>query len=311
METEVFSYKEAFERNLGWLTDGEQEKLSQSKVAVAGLGGAGGFQIQALARLGVTYFRIADPDTFEMTNLNRQLGATTETLGQAKSEVHERMILSINPKAKVETYPAGISPENIDSFLDSMDLVIDGIDFFEQEMKLLLFRKSHEKGIPALTCCPLGFGASVIIFSPKGMRYEDYFDFRDGMTEKEKRKFSTFGLSPSPLCLKYMDASAFNLEKRRAASVSPGLMLVGAVSATEAVKVLTGKYQVRYCPYVFQIDLLTQQIKTKYFRYGMKSPWMRLKRWTLLKLMDSKWYSLLYTRRVPVGECANKYMKQP
>ena len=64
MTAKTFQYTKAFERNIGWLTSQEQEKLRTSRVGIAGLGGAGGFQAQALARLGVGKFKIADPDVF-------------------------------------------------------------------------------------------------------------------------------------------------------------------------------------------------------------------------------------------------------
>ena len=283
MKVQEFNYAEAFERNLGWLTSEEQKRLQKSWVAIAGMGGAGGAQAQALARLGVGGFKIADGDHFELSNFNRQTGATTETLGEPKVKVLRKMILCINPEAQVETFSADISKENIDSFLKSVDLVIDGIDFFEQEAKFLLFKKSYELGLPTLTSCPLGFGASLIIFSPQGMRAEDYFDLREGMSEKEQRLALAFGLSPSPLCLKYMDRKALDLEERRAASVFPGLLLVGALAAAEAVKILTGKGRVYSCPHVYQIDLLTQRAQRKYYPWGMKSPWLRFKRWLVLQ----------------------------
>jgi len=297
MKSNDFRYEQAFDRNLGWLTASEQTKLRNSYVAIAGLGGAGGFQAQVLARLGVGRFKIADLDTFELTNINRQIGASVDTLGQSKVPVIRDMILAINPEAEIETFTEGITANNIDRFLESVELVLDGIDFFAQNTKLLLFQKSRAKGISVITACPLGFGASVIIFSPSGMKYEDYFDLRSGMSEKEMRIASTFGLSPSPLCLSYMDKKALDLKGQRASSVVPGLMLVAALSGTEAVKILTGKYRTEYCPYVFQIDLLTQRVRKKYYPFGMKSPFQRFKKWLLLKLMNSQIYYLLRPRK--------------
>ena len=278
MKVQEFHYAQAFDRNLGWLTPEEQKRLQNSRVAIAGMGGAGGVEAQALARLGVGGFKIADQDTFELSNFNRQTGATTETLGESKVKVLRKMILSINPEAQVETFQARISKENIDSFLQSVDLVIDGIDFFEHEAKFLLFQKSFESGLPAITSCPLGFGASLITFSPHGMRARDYFDLREGMNEMEQRLALAFGLSPSALCLEYMNPKALNLEEGRASSVFPGLLLVGALTAAEAVKILTGKERVYPCPHIYQIDLLTQQVRRNYYSWGMGSPWLRLKR---------------------------------
>ncbi len=291
-----FNYDQAFDRNLGWLTSEEQTKLRHSCVAIAGLGGAGGYQAQALARLGVGRFKLADLDTFELSNINRQIGATVDTLGHSKVSVIRDMILAINPQAQVEVFEEGITTSSIDQFLNGAHLGLDGIDFFAQNTKLLFFRTCYRKKIPALTSCPLGFGASLIVFSPNGMKFEDYFDITENMSEKEKRITSTLGLSPIPLCFSYMDKKAIDLNGERASSVSPGLMLVASLSASEAVKILTGKRKVRYCPHVFQIDLLTQQVRKKYFPFGMKSPLQHLKRWFFLKLMN-KSDSLLMTAK--------------
>lgn len=283
MPTNSFNYDEAFDRNLGWLTQAEQDKLRRSTVAIAGLGGAGGFQAQALARLGITRFKFADPDVFELTNLNRQIGATRDSLGQSKVEVLKSMILGINPEAVIELYPEGIHEGNIDAFLKGADLVIDGIDFFALDAKLLLFRRSRAQGLVTLTSCPLGFGASLIIFSPSGMTFEDYFGFRESMSDEERNFGFAFGLSPTPLCLSYMNERASELGSRRASSVSPGLMLVGAITGTEAVKHLTGKKPVAFAPAVYQIDLMTQRAVKKIYPGGMGNPWMRFKKWLILK----------------------------
>ncbi len=283
MPAGVFDYDQAFDRNLGWLTNEEQAKLRQSTVAIAGLGGAGGFQAQALARLGITRFKFADPDVFELTNLNRQIGATHDSLGKSKVAVLRDMVLSINPEADVELFPEGVHEKNISSFLDGSDLVIDGIDFFALEAKLLLFRKSREKGLTVITSCPLGFGASLLVFSPQGMTFEEYFDFRPGLSEEDKNFAFAFGLSPTPLCLSYMNSRASELGSRRASSVSPGLMLVGAITGTEAVKHLTGKRKTAFAPTVYQTDLMTQKTVIRTYPQGMRSPLMRLKKWIVLK----------------------------
>ena len=284
----MFDYQKAFDRNLGWLTEAEQKKLRHSCIAVAGLGGAGGFQIQALARLGVGRFKIADPDRFELTNMNRQLGATCETLGRSKVAVIQEMILAINPDAKIEVYPDGIHETNIDDFLSGVDFAVDGIDFFALETKLLFFRKCREYNLPALTSCPLGFGASLIWFTPSGMSFEEYFDLRPKMNDEAKQFALAFGLSPTPLCLSYMNSKASELGSGRAASVCPGLMLVGAITGPEAVKYLTGKAAIRHAPYVYQTDLLTQRLRGKKYSGGMRHPLMKLKKWIVLQFFLPK-----------------------
>lgn len=289
MQPSDFIYATAFDRNLGWLTEKEQEKLKNSCVSIAGVGGAGGFQAQALARLGVGSFRIADLDTFDMTNMNRQMGATVSTIGTDKCEVMRKMILEINPEAKVEVFSTGITPENIDAFLDGAQLALDGIDLYEIGVKQLFFKHARRKGIPALTCGPFGFGASLLIFSPTGMSFEEYFDFTDDMDSTRKILTLIAGLNPMPFCLNYIDRSrVLNANKRRGASVSPGLMLVGALSGTEAVKILTGKGEPSYAPHLFQVDMYTQNINRKYYVMGMKSPLQRLKRFVMTKTLKTE-----------------------
>lgn len=77
---ESFSYREAFSRNIGWVTSTEQEALHHKKVAIAGMGGVGGVHLVTLARLGIGAFHIADFDAFDLVNFNRQVGATVSTL---------------------------------------------------------------------------------------------------------------------------------------------------------------------------------------------------------------------------------------
>lgn len=280
-KTAVFDYQTAFDRNQGWLTPEEQNKLRGSRIGIAGVGGAGGFQAQVLARLGVGAFRIADPDTFELTNINRQIGASLSTMGHKKVTVIDHMIRDINPEVSVDIFPDGLSRANMTAFLSGCDLVIDGIDYFEMDLKFLLFEECRKLGITVLTSCPLGFGASLIVFTPTGMKYSDYFDIREGMSQSDKRMAMTYGLSPNPLCLQYLQKNAISASRRRSASVSPGLTLVGAISGAEAVKILTGKLKPISCPEVFQVDLLTQRVSKKRYRWGMRSPLQRFKKWVI------------------------------
>jgi tRNA A37 threonylcarbamoyladenosine dehydratase len=87
----MFSYSEAFRRNLGWVTEAEQEVLRGKRVAIAGLGGVGGAHLLTLTRMGVSRFHLADFDKFELHNFNRQVGATLHSIGRAKVEVMTEM----------------------------------------------------------------------------------------------------------------------------------------------------------------------------------------------------------------------------
>ena len=121
-----FDYASAFSRNLGWVTPQEQQRLSTARVAIAGMGGVGGAHTLTLARLGIGNFHIADFDRFEVHNFNRQAGASMSTLAQPKVDVMRRLALDINPQASVTAFGAGVTRDNLDAFLDGVDVYVDG-----------------------------------------------------------------------------------------------------------------------------------------------------------------------------------------
>src|SRR5688500_3517845 len=161
-----YDYFEAFNRNLGFLSIEEQTSLKNARVAIAGLGVTGGAQVHALSRMGIGGFHLADPDNFELANFNRQIGATVPNLGRLKTEVAREMVLTINPEAEVAVFEQGITVENIDTFLEGADVVIDSLDFYCFDERFMLYGKAREKGIWVLTAPPLGFGFTLLMFDP-------------------------------------------------------------------------------------------------------------------------------------------------
>ena len=134
-----WSYRDAFDRNRGLISDENQGKIQKARVAIAGLGGVGGVYATTLARLGVGHFTIADPDSFELSNTNRQQGASSSTMGARKNETLERMIKDINPTAEVRVFES-FTPENAGDFLKDVTVVLDSIDFFTIGPRRLLPR---------------------------------------------------------------------------------------------------------------------------------------------------------------------------
>ena len=105
----AFSYDELVTRNAGFVTEAEQKLLRSGRVFVCGVGGMGGAAIQSLVRAGVGHFALADMDTFEVSNLNRQLFATLDTVGQPKVAATVEAIARINPDARRTTHGAANS----------------------------------------------------------------------------------------------------------------------------------------------------------------------------------------------------------
>lgn len=131
------------------------ETLEKSKIAIFGIGGVGGFTVEALARSGIGEFLLVDDDVVCLTNINRQLIATRSSVGKAKVEVMKERILDINPKAKVEIKKCFYLPEVSDEFhFESYDYVVDAIDTVTAKIDIIV--KCKEVGTKVISCMGAG-----------------------------------------------------------------------------------------------------------------------------------------------------------
>ena len=131
------------------------EKLQNSRVAVFGIGGVGGYVCEALARSGVGAFDLIDDDKVCLTNLNRQIIATHKTIGKYKTEVMKERILDINPKADVRIHNCFFLPENADEFsYEDYDYMVDAVDTVTAKIALVM--KAQEKHIPIISSMGAG-----------------------------------------------------------------------------------------------------------------------------------------------------------
>ena len=251
---QAFDYDRAFSRNIGWVTEQEQTILRNKRIAIAGMGGVGGFHLLTLARLGVGKFNIADLDTFEVENFNRQVGASMSSLGQPKVEVLARMARDINPEMDITIFPSGVNASNLDNFFNDVDLYIDGLDFFAFKAREDVFAYCAEHGIPAVTVAPLGISAALLNFLPGSMSFEDYFQVA-GRPELEKAVRFLVGLAPALLHRHYLaDKTRVNLKERRGPSTVMACQLCAGVAASEAFKILLKRGKVLTAPHGIQYD---------------------------------------------------------
>lgn len=146
----------------GWLSRsgmlfGEEglAKLQKTRIAVFGVGGVGGYAVEALARSGVGALELIDSDTVSLSNLNRQIIATWDTLGQYKVDAAKARVLSINPQAKVETHRIFFLPETAERFdFGAYDYVIDAVDTVSA--KLALAERAYAAGTPIISAMGAG-----------------------------------------------------------------------------------------------------------------------------------------------------------
>jgi tRNA A37 threonylcarbamoyladenosine dehydratase len=131
------------------------ERLQNARVAVFGIGGVGGYTVEALARSGVGTLDLIDDDKICLTNLNRQIFATRKTVGKYKVDVAKERILDINPKAVVNTYQTFYMPDTADQFdFTQYDYVVDAIDTVTGKIELVM--QADKLGIPIISAMGAG-----------------------------------------------------------------------------------------------------------------------------------------------------------
>lgn len=273
----MFNYEDAFSRNIGWITESEQQTLRNKRVAMAGAGGVGSEHIVTLARLGVGNFNISDFDEYEVHNFNRQAGAFMSTIDRPKCEVMAEIAKDINPEADVKVFDEGIFDHNVDEFLEGVDLYVDSLDFFALSARKTVFKKCHEKGIPVITAAPLGMGTAFLCFMPGGMSYEEYFRFEDKKTEDEQLIQFLIGLSPSMLQRDYLmvpEKADFNAKK--GPSTPMGVKFCGAVAGTYALKILLGRGELVCVPHGLHYDGYKNKLKKTWRPGGNRNPMQRI-----------------------------------
>ena len=156
---------QAYSRNLGLVSADEQRALGAMRMLVAGSGSVGGSVVEPLTRLGAGGFALADPDVYELHNLNRQ-ACTLADVGQPKVEVLAARAVAINPWIGVRTHADGVTPENADALVGEATIVFDGLDITPAALwaKWLVHWAAAGRGLPVINAADLGGRAALFVF---------------------------------------------------------------------------------------------------------------------------------------------------
>jgi molybdopterin/thiamine biosynthesis adenylyltransferase len=158
-----------------------QKKLSNSVVGIAGAGGIGGAMAVRLARFGVKHIKIADPGDFDISNINRQLGATKINAGKNKAKVVGEMAYEIAGDVTIEIFEEGLTEDTAEKFVSNCDIILDQVDFSLVKDKYALhqaFRK-EPKCKCILACSVIGWSAHLYKFEKDSMPIEEWYSFED------------------------------------------------------------------------------------------------------------------------------------
>jgi molybdopterin-synthase adenylyltransferase len=245
----MFSYAEFTTRNLGFVSAAEQELLHAAKVLVIGVGGMGGAAMQSLARTGIGSFAIADIDTFEVSNFNRQVFADLDTVDQHKAQATAVRLKRINPEIALEVAGADWMTR-IDDLLQRYPVVINGMDDIGAGIEL--YRRARKFGATVVDAytSPL---PSVIVVGPEDPRPEERLEY-----PSLGRETATLDADMKALCfrreieyvlvhsstIKHIDmeiAMELVAGKRKRMSFAPMVITTGNLMAFEVVKLLLGR----------------------------------------------------------------------
>ncbi|WP_297501388.1 ThiF family adenylyltransferase [Ferrovum sp.] len=176
-------YWERVNRSLGWLgqTDEEQRqrqaKLRELTVGIAGCGGIGGMVASRLGRLGIGRIKLADPDSFDISNINRQVGASPANLNRNKAEVVAQFVNDVTPDVDIEIFPEGITPESSEEFVDGCTFILDQMDFYEIKNRYALHRAFRQSPTFefALKVPTVGHGTYIFKYTKDSMTIEKVY----------------------------------------------------------------------------------------------------------------------------------------
>jgi molybdopterin/thiamine biosynthesis adenylyltransferase len=282
----MFNYNEAFSRNIGWVTNDEQETLRNKKVAIGGLGGVGGSHLITLTRLGISNFSISDLDEFDIPNFNRQYGANLSTVGKEKLDVMKETILDINPEINVDIFDQGINEDNIDAFLEGADIYVDSLDIFALDIRRKVFRRCYEKNIPAITAAPMGMGTAYLIFMPGKMTFDDYFSFEGKSFEDQVLSFAV-AVGPSVQQRKYLvDKSSVNFFKKKVPSTIMGIEISAGVACTQVLKILLNRGEIICAPRGLHFDAYRNKLIKTWRPFGNKNPLQKFMFWYVKRMLN-------------------------
>ena len=218
------------------------EHLSECRVAVFGIGGVGGYVCEALARSGVGAFDLIDNDKVCLSNINRQIIATTKTVGEYKIDVMKDRILDINPDAEVNTYKCFFLPENASDFpFDKYDYVVDAIDTVTAKIELVM--QCQKTGVPIISS--MGAGNKL---DPTQFRVADIYKTKmDPLAKVMRRELKKRGVTK--LKVVYSEEEPISPAEsepqsngRRSTPGSTAFVpsVAGLIIASEVIKDLTG-----------------------------------------------------------------------
>lgn len=244
--------EKAFSRNIGFLTKDEQQKIFNLSIGIAGAGGDGGLLSERLLRFGVGKILLADPEDFEIENVNRQFAANSKNIGINKAVAVGSELQLINPQAKVVVFSDGITEDNVCEFISNADVIVDEIEFTIPRLSVMLAREARRQNKYLFTGANIGWGASIICFAPDGMTFEEFFMYDEKEETIDAKRYAK-EIPP------YFDATMLEdvlAGKISIPTISSAVGLVASMLSTSLILFIAGKKDPIIAPEFIHFDML-------------------------------------------------------
>lgn len=263
-------YEQLFERNYGVFSPEEQRRIRDARVVIIGCGGIGGVLASALARSGLGHFVLYDGDTYQPSNMNRQIACFMDTLGDSKALAIREEILKINPEADVDVCPVDLRPDEIGWAIQMGDVFVPAAD--EWALSIAALGAAKELGKPAVMAYPVGALARVSTFLPDSpyaaeclvMPYKvPYEGLKAFMDSPDNRSILYYYCSEGAWTQEWF--GDWCLGKKPHAQLCTTVWITGALAALEILKLVSGKWEPVVAPRYWRITPTSARIA----RFGL------------------------------------------
>jgi len=238
---EGMAYWEMISRQMGILTKKDQLKLKKSRVTVIGCGGIGGAAIEMLCRMGIGNLRIVDKDSFDVSNINRQIMSSFYTVGKSKIKITEEIAQTINPFINLDAVETELNDGNVEEIIKNSDIIIDALDNLIS--RIIVSRSALDLDIPFIHGAIHGTMGQITTFTSETPNYEETFKL--------------------PSSNKDLDANVVSEVEKLNKDVPPVIAsvpnIVGCLQAFESLKLITGRGKPVFAPKVLNFDLLREE----------------------------------------------------
>ena len=238
------------------------EKVIRNKnvvIGIAGVGSVGSYTLEALASLGFTKFNIADSDIIEKHNIPRVIFANKNNIYKVKDEEAVNFVKNKYVDIDIRSY-GSITENNINSFVEHSDIIVDTIDFFNIYIKELLYNTAKKYKKFVVTAAPLGYEVCKIIYDPYGIDFYRYNMLHIANSEKEKVLLLALGFDQSLSFIN--DLKNLNSKDTSSCAIQTTCSIAGNIIANEILKLLYYIEHVKFAPIVEIFNIKEFKVKS-------------------------------------------------